>query len=263
MIPYPECPLLTTFTELEFSVNHLQRFIHQSCLELSDRVSILRKAKHCRERASPAQPVDLQRVKEREQFLLLRGAQLTEAMGDMVSFTFVPIDGVFEGQRFEVVHVAWSHAQTPQCGSAHFVCGVLRGILYDTITCSHVMQQEVAEWMNDFIPQGVGHGEGSTIYYCSRGSGGDRFDVAGIATDLLEESLAGLSGCGRCEGRIARRHFGSANELRKVVDVGQAEIVGRILGIGSNFADRSGVVGPQTVGNTHFVQIGVADKVLC
>jgi hypothetical protein len=84
--------------------------------------------------------------------------------------------------------------------------------------------------------------------------------VASIAADLLEVSLPGLSCWGRCESRIARRHFGSANELRKVVDVGQAEIVRLILGIGGNFTDRGGVVGPQSVGNTHFIHIGVADK---
>src|SRR5580698_886071 len=78
----------------------------------------LRPARHCREHASPFQPADLRRVKKREQFLLLRGAQLAEAAGDLVAFTFVSVDCVFEGQRLEVVHVAWSHAQTPQCGSA-------------------------------------------------------------------------------------------------------------------------------------------------
>jgi hypothetical protein len=62
------------------------------------------------------------------------------------------------------MHVTRSHAKAPKRSRPQFICGVLRGILNDTITRSHVMQQEVAERMNDFIAEGVGHDEGSTIY---------------------------------------------------------------------------------------------------
>jgi hypothetical protein len=172
-------------------------------------------------RTSPFQAADLQRVKKRKQFLLFCGAQFAEALGDMVGFTFVSVDGIFESQRFEVVHVARPHAQTPERSGAQFVCSVLRGILYDTITRSHVMEQEVAEGMNDLVPQSFGNGKLSAVDDRPRGSGGDGWDVAGTALDLLEESFPSLSSCGRSEGRIARRHFGSANELRKVVDVSQ------------------------------------------
>ena len=84
------------------------------------------------------------------------------------------------------MHVARSHAEAPERSRPQFICGVLRGILNDTITRSHVMEQEVAERMNDFIAQGVGHGKGSTIYDCPRRSGSDGFDVACIAADSFE-----------------------------------------------------------------------------
>lgn len=84
------------------------------------------------------------------------------------------------------MHVTRSHAEAPKRSRPQFICGVLRGILNDTITRSHVMQQEVAERMNDFIAQGVGHGEGSTIYDRPGRSGSDGFDVACIAADPFE-----------------------------------------------------------------------------
>ena len=84
------------------------------------------------------------------------------------------------------MHVTRSHAEAPKRRRPQLICGVLRGILYDTITRSHIMQQEVAERMNDFIPQRVGHHEGPTIYNRPWRSGGDGFDVACITADPLE-----------------------------------------------------------------------------
>ena len=85
------------------------------------------------------------------------------------------------------MHVTRSHAQAPKRGRPQLICGVLRGILYDAITGSHIMQQEVAERMNDFIPQRVGHHEGPTIYNRPRRSGRDAFHMARITADPLED----------------------------------------------------------------------------
>jgi len=84
------------------------------------------------------------------------------------------------------MHITGSHAKAPKRSRPQFVRGILRGILNDTVTRSHVMQQEVAVWMNDFIAQGVWHGESSAIYDGPRRSGSDVFDVACIAADLFE-----------------------------------------------------------------------------
>jgi len=84
------------------------------------------------------------------------------------------------------MHVTRSHAETPKRSRPQLICGVLRRILYDAITRSHVMQQEVAERMNDFTPQRVGHYEGPTVYNCPGRSGRDALDVTRIAADPLE-----------------------------------------------------------------------------
>ena len=74
---------------------------------------------HCREHASPSQPADLRRVKKREQFLLLRGAQLAEAAGDLAAIRAGPcvVNGA-ESRAFivlvdllvEGIGVAWGSA---------------------------------------------------------------------------------------------------------------------------------------------------------
>lgn len=84
------------------------------------------------------------------------------------------------------MHITRSHAEAPKRGRPQLICSVLRGILYDAVTRSHVVQQEVAERMNDFIPQRVGHREGPTVYNRPRRSGRDAFDVARITADPLE-----------------------------------------------------------------------------
>src|SRR5580692_7647746 len=120
------------------------------------------------------------------------------------------------------MHVTRSHAQAPERSRPQPICGVLRGILYDTVTCSHVMQQEVAERMNNFISQSVRHSERSTVYYRPRGSGGDGFDVACITTDPVEERLPSPS-CRTCgQHAVAWRYLCAPDKLSKVVDVRKA-----------------------------------------
>src|ERR1700719_1426423 len=84
--------------------------------------------------------------------------------------------------------------------------------------------------------------------------------MAGGAADLLEQVLA-LLGCrGDRENRVARRSLRAANELSEVIDVRQAEIVRSIFGIRGDFADGCDVFGTQTVGYSHFIQVGVANE---
>src|ERR1700722_4218969 len=120
------------------------------------------------------------------------------------------------------MHVARSHAEAPKCSRPQLIRGILRRILYDTVARSHVVQQEVAERMNDFISQSVGHGEGSAIYYRSRRSGNDGFDVACITTGPVEQRLSGLS-CRACaQQAVAWRYICAPDKLSKVVDVRKA-----------------------------------------
>lgn len=84
------------------------------------------------------------------------------------------------------------------------------------------MQQEVAEGMNNLTPQGVGHGESPTIYYCPRGSSSDCLDVACITADLIEERLPSLP-CHTCGQRVvAWRYLCAPDKFSKVVDVSEA-----------------------------------------
>src|SRR5580704_3908684 len=120
------------------------------------------------------------------------------------------------------MHVTRSHAEAPKRSRPQLICGVLWRILYDTVTRSHVVQQEVAERMNDFISQSVGHGESSTIYCGSRGSGSNGFDVACITTDLVEQCLPSPS-CRTCgQHAVAWRYLCASDKLSKVVDVRKA-----------------------------------------
>ena len=109
----------------------------------------------------------------------------------------------------------------PKRGGAQLVGGVSCGG-FCTIpspvptSCS---KKSLKGWSRSCSLEASGHAELCAVDDRSRGSGGDGFDVAGIAAELLEESLPGLSGCASSEGGIARRDFGAADELRKVVDV--------------------------------------------
>ena len=137
----------------------------------------------------------------------------------MFGLASVTFDGVFQGQRLEVVHVARMHAESPQRHGAQFIGGILRRILDDAVAGFDVMEQEVAVGVNDFIAQGFRHGECSAVDNRSCGRGDDGADVAGGAADLLEYVLARLSGSGCGENCVARRSLRAANELSEVVDI--------------------------------------------
>src|SRR5258708_22021050 len=67
----------------------------------------------------------------------------------------------------------------------------------------------------------------------------------------------GLSGCERC---IARRSLGTADELREVIDVGQAKTIRHVLRVLRQLANGCRVFWAQTTGHSHFVQVRICDK---
>src|SRR5258705_12265534 len=83
--------------------------------------------------------------------------------------------------------------------------------------------------MDNFISEGVGDAEGAAIDHRSCGGCNDGLDVAGISANLLKKGLPGLRVRGFGEGGGARWDFFAADEIREVVDVGQAPIVGNIF----------------------------------
>src|SRR5580704_1159505 len=84
--------------------------------------------------------------------------------------------------------------------------------------------------------------------------------MAGAAADLTEQMFPGKRGGGGRQGRIARRDFGAADELRKVIDVGQPELIRNVFRVRRNLSDGRLVLWSQPVGDSHFVQIGVPDE---
>ena len=169
------------------------------------------------------QPLDhhSKRIEKRDELLLLRLDQFEKAIGDALSLALVPLDRVLKGQRLMVMHKTRPHAQSPKGRRAEFVCGILRPGLDDAVAGLDVMQQKVAKGMDDLVAERRWYREGPAIDHRARRRGRDGLNMTDIAADPLEQCLSGLGiGAGRQLG-IARRRIRAADELSKVVDIGQ------------------------------------------
>ena len=162
--------------------------------------------------------------------LLLNGAQVAEALGNMPRLAAMARDRVLQRQRSEIVHIPRSRAQTPQWGRAQLVGGILRWSLHDAITRLDVMQQEVAERMNDLASQRLGHEKRAAVDDRPCRGRRDGLDVAGVAADLLEQGPARAAGHARRQSGVAQRDPCAADELSEVVDIRQAEVIRGIFG---------------------------------
>ena len=114
--------------------------------------------------------------------LVLRG-QVAEAVPFLFGFAVVAVDGAFEREGFEVVHVARMRAEAPERDGAQFVSGVLRGILDDAVAGADVVEEEVAVGMDDPVAERVRHGERSAIDDHAGASSDDGADMASGAAD--------------------------------------------------------------------------------
>ena len=150
------------------------------------------------------------------------------------------------------MHQAIASPHAPKRCGAHFVGSVLGTVLDDSIASPEVVQQEIAEGMNDLVPEGIRNSESASIEHRSCRGGCDGSNVTGGATDLEEDLLTGLCvGSGEQSG-IDRRSFCSSHERRKLVDV-----VIHVFGISGCLADGGGVRQVEPAGNALFVQVGV------
>src|SRR5205807_145399 len=75
-----------------------------------------------------------------------------------------------------------------------------------------------------------------------------------------KKPLSGLCIGRRCQSRIAGWRLGSTDELRKVVNIGQAQVIRSVFDVGRGFANCRDIFWPQTIGDAHLVQISVSDK---
>src|SRR5258708_39891264 len=84
--------------------------------------------------------------------------------------------------------------------------------------------------------------------------------MAGAAAQMLKEVLAMLRrACGGQRG-VAGRDGCGADELSKMIDIGEAQCVRNIFRIGCRFADGSHILGAKAAGDAHLVQVGIARK---
>src|SRR5882762_1838083 len=99
---------------------------------------------------------------------------------------------------FPVMHQLITRAHTPKRSCPHLV---FRGLvkrtvrqsgLSDSITGSDVVDQEITVWMDDFVSKGSRYDKGPAVDDSSRGGCGDRWDVANVTTDLMEQRSARL-----------------------------------------------------------------------
>jgi hypothetical protein len=76
----------------------------------------------------------LQRIQERKECLFLFRAQFAEALPLVFGLAAVALDGAFQRQGPEIMHVPGVHAESPQRHGAQLIRRVLRRILDDRIT---------------------------------------------------------------------------------------------------------------------------------
>jgi hypothetical protein len=53
------------------------------------------------------------------------------------------------------MHEAIASPHTPERRGSHFVGGILRTVLHDSIASPKVVQQEITEGMDDLVPEGI------------------------------------------------------------------------------------------------------------
>src|SRR5579863_6928496 len=122
------------------------------------------------------------------------------------------------------------------------------------------MQQEVAKWVNYFIPQGLRNSEHATVNDRPGRSRSDRFDVADITTDLPEQCST-FQGCWRCSKHcVAWWDHCAPYELSKVVDISQAKVVRLILRVRRGLEHGRNVLRAQPVRDAHLVEIGIGNE---
>jgi len=169
------------------------------------------------------QPLDhpSKRIEKREELLPLCFGQIEKPLDHVRGLALVPLDRVLKGQRLMVMHKTWPHAQSPKGRGAQFVSGILRPGLDDAVAGLDVMQQKVAEGMDDLVAERRWYREGPAIDQRARRRGRDVLNMTDIAADPLEHCLTGPGiGAGRQFG-IAWWRLRAADELGKVVDISQ------------------------------------------
>ena len=133
--------------------------------------------------------------------MFLCRTQAAEAIAFLLGLTAVALDGVFQRQRFEVVHMPRMHAQSPEGHRPQFIGGICGRVLDDAIAGSDVMEQKIAIRVNDLVAEGLRYCERSAIDGSSRRSRDDGADAVVALPGAVRMTCAvGVSRGGRVPG---------------------------------------------------------------
>src|SRR3974390_3260431 len=99
-------------------------------------------------------------------------------------------DGVLQAEGLQIVHIARAHPQTPERRGTQLRGGFRESrSLHNTVAGANVMEQVVAEGMDDLVSQGI---RNSIVALVDRRAGGgshDRFHMANLTANPFEERL--------------------------------------------------------------------------
>src|SRR6266852_9987968 len=141
----------------------------------------------------------LERVQESDQRVFLTWGQTPKIIRSIIGFSPVAVDGILKCQRIAVMHKAVSHARAPQRRCPQLGRCFLPTILNDAVSCPDVVQQKVAERMNDLVPECLWHGQSAAVDQRACGSRYNGAQVTYAAANGFKHMRALLSV--RCEGR--------------------------------------------------------------
>src|SRR5712691_2766256 len=129
-------------------------------------------------------------IEERDELVLLGRAEELVVEDHGVGLARVAQDGLVAGERLAVVHQPIAAAHAPQGRRAHLVARGLTAVLDDSVPRADVVQEEIAERVDELAAQRRRHGERALVDDGARGRGGDVADVADVAADSVEEGAA-------------------------------------------------------------------------
>ena len=132
----------------------------------------------------------LERRQERQNLPLVAGAQAIERLTRARALVVVATDRVLEAKAREIVHEAGAQPQTPERRGPDLVPRRRPSVLHDSVTGAEVVQQEVAERMDDLVPERIRDLERAAVDESAGGRGGDGRGVAGAAADVIEDLAA-------------------------------------------------------------------------
>src|SRR6266446_6334044 len=127
----------------------------------------------------------------------------------------------------------------------------------DAVTGPDVVKEEVAEGMKSLVAQRRRHDEGAAMEGRPRRCRDQRADMAGRASDGVEERRPLLGIRRRREPLVPGRSLRGPDKPRKAIDVRETVGAGLVLGILYGIANRRYLRWEQAICDSHLVQVGV------